>query len=133
MKTTLQATGHAPRGVEYDGHWHSIQMLVGDKRGVAIDVYHGTNCWWAVLSYLTSWPSERSVVRTFHSPELVGATFLGIDGLLREAAKTMLPPGAGYPAMPQYESRQAKLAGMLEVATLTALSEVLAAMASAAR
>lgn len=40
-------------------------------------------------------------------------------------APHMLPPGAGFPAVPSYETRQAKLAGLIETLTLYALSQAL--------
>lgn len=128
MIEIIQATGYAPIAVEYDGVWCGQQMLQGDRRGVGISVYRaGTQGqWWGVLHYLTTWPSERRFTRVF-----AGLEADDIADHLRKAAKTVLPPGAGYPAMPQYESRQAKLEGMLEVATLTALGEVLADIAKA--
>ena len=118
----IQPTGYGPIGIEVTRDaYHSQQRLEGDKRGIKLSIWPRKDGGWvAELVYDTSWPTERQFTRYFHAADL---DVLG--AMLRDAAKTVLPPGAGYPAMPQFETRQAKLAGMLEVAVLTALSEVL--------
>ena len=119
MKVTLQATGYAPVTIDVMGEARvSTQMLPGDKRGVRLSLWElkDGNCV-VEVTYLTSWEIERPFTRLFDG---------GNVEVIHEAAKNILPPGAGYPAMPQYESRQLKLLGMLETLTLVALSEVLA-------
>ena len=131
MKVMLQATGFGPTKLTARHVYKSKQMLAGDKRGVEITLCEGcTNdddddswpslMWVADVTYLTSWGSELQFTRVSWADDLPT-----IEDGIREDAKTMLPPGAGYPAMPQFETRQAKLQGMLETLTLVALSDVL--------
>lgn len=121
----LQATGYSPIDIHEKLVVTDTQMLDGDKRGVRV-VLIDTGCggWVGVLDYITSWPTERPFTRitSFFTP----ASLLDVSEVLREWSKSVLPPGAGYPATPQFETRQSKLQGMLEVATLTALSNCLA-------
>lgn len=127
MKHIIQPTGYRPIDFEVKGEpYRSLQLLEGDKRGVELSLYETEagdgGRWLAVLRYVTTWGTEREFTRIYQSDDL--------DELaeqVRHAAKSVLPPGAGFPATPQYETRQAKLSGMLETLTLTALSEVLAA------
>ena len=128
MKKTLQETGYVPVEIEYTRSIQSTMMLDGDKRGVELTVFLLENGGWAGrLTYITNWGSEQPFTQLFDSDRLSGAGFMvpPLDSMLRDAAKRVLPPGAGYPAMPQFETRQAKLQGMLETLTLVALSDVL--------
>lgn len=123
MKTKIQPTGFAPYEIEYDKHITATEMLPDDKRGIRIDVYgNGERLQAAVLTYLTQWGTEREFVYRFSFGTYSGSW----DDWVREMAKRILPPGAGYPATPQFETRQAKLAGMMETLTLVALTKVLA-------
>lgn len=123
MNITLQATGQSPQNICYTQSITSTQMLMGDKRGVRLTVYlvEGENYWFPELTYITSWGSEREFVRHW--------VWVGMGDTwhhwVRRQSKNMLPPGAGFPATPQYDTRQSKLNGMLEVATLEALGAVL--------
>ncbi len=124
-KIKLQATGDAPVIIDALRSFTSTQMLEGDKRGVRVTL-HQTNAdkWFADISYLTTWGSERPFTWVdCETLEVVSAR------IRIRYSKNMLPPGAGFPATPQYETRQAKLAGMLETITLVALSDVLAQIA----
>jgi hypothetical protein len=122
MKVTMQHTGYAP--VEFDALavFTVEKQLGGDKRGVRITaVQVGMIGWRVEVAYLSTWGIEQNYFRCS-----------GINPLsncaewVRNLAPNLLPPGAGFPATPQYETRQRKLAGMLETATLVALSDVLA-------
>ncbi len=126
MRTTLQGTGYEPMTFDYTHRHTSTQMLDGDKRGVRLTFYdlrddQGVLRYRrAELVYLTTWPTEREFTRLYAQNHLNA-----VVDTIRSDAKSVLPPGAGYPATPQFETRQAKLAGMLETATLVALSDVL--------
>jgi hypothetical protein len=121
MNITIQPTGHMPQVIATDKAYNSTQMLEGDKRGVQLQMgMEEEGGWFAAITYITSWGTERTFVRLEH-----GAIGVVCDWV-RAAAKIILPPGAGFPATPQFETRQSKLAGMLETLTLVALSEVLA-------
>ncbi len=130
MNIIIQPTGYGPLQFEVRGAaFYSHQQIEGEKRGVSLSLWDAVDAdalWVAKLKYLTNWGSERSFTRFYstRTPESMGK-------LIREAAKTMLPPGAGFPATPQYESRQAKLGGVMETLTLIALSDVLRQAADA--
>ena len=112
----------APIDIEPDQTWSATEMLQGDRRGVRVTVHAVENCYYIVLDYLTTWGIERPytwVIRWTPQAEH------GPWEYVRRQATSMLPPGAGFPATPQYETRQHKLQGMLETLTLTALSRVL--------
>ena len=118
MKTILQATGRSPVEIEYIHYVFHIEMT--DKRGVAILLYQLVDgSWVSVVKYLTNWGTERPFTY------LLKGNLETVAEAVRNIAGSILPPGAGYPAMPQYETRQAKLQGMLETLTLVALSDVL--------
>lgn len=124
MIIKLQSTGFSPVGYVVDGPCiESIQMLDGDKRGVRLRLWRTSKGDRRVceLTYLTSWGTEREFiwVRDFDTLEQ-------LSEWVRGASKSILPNGAGFPATPQYETRQSKLAGMMETLTLVALSDVLA-------
>lgn len=125
MKTTikLQATGYSPVGYVVLGHcFESIQMLEGDKRGVRLRLWTTTGgTFVAELTYLTSWGTEREFTWVDVRNDLVKTA-----DWVRARGAAILPPGAGFPATPQYETRQSKLGGMMETLTLVALSDVLA-------
>ena len=126
MNVIISPTGYGPVMIGAVSHaYYTVQMLQGDKRGVSLSLWEviEDQGYSAELKYLTTWGSEREFCWLIEAPNLDGPG--GIDKMIREAAKTMLPPGAGYPAMPQFETRQAKLQGMLETLTLVALSDVL--------
>lgn len=119
---TIQATGHPP--FSFDGVELATQceMLEGDKRGVELhlcrDDKEGDIV--IVLTYVTTWGDERPVTRVMRADSLEAAA-----EWVRGQAPRILPPGAGFPATPSYETRQAKLAGLMETLTLHALSQAL--------
>jgi hypothetical protein len=122
MKHTIQATGHTPQTIDSDDTFAATEMLEGDKRGVDLRLYRLTaDEWLCKVTYLTTWGTERDFTRITHAGSLEE-----VADSVRSMAKSILPPGAGFPATPQFETRQAKLAGMMETLTLTALSKVLA-------
>ncbi|MCV2356547.1 hypothetical protein LNV09_20595 [Paucibacter sp. B2R-40] len=122
MKTTVQATGYSPFTVEAEALYSDTQMLPEDKRGVTLRLFREADeKWIAVLTYISSWGMERDFTRIYE-----GYSLEEISEDLRAASKSILPPGAGFPASPQYDTRQAKLAGLMEVLTLVCLSNVLA-------
>lgn len=124
MKTTVQATGYSPITVEAEVLYSDTQMLPEDKRGVTLRLFREANeNWVAVLTYVTAWGMERDFTRIYN-----GFSLEEISEHLRLASKSILPPGAGFPASSQFDSRQAKLAGLMEVLTLVCLSNVLAAI-----
>ena len=123
MMIKLQATGYAPVGyIVKDECFSSTQMLEGDKRGVGLRMWETSQGfrWVVELSYITSWGTERTFVRV---SDASSAEFAA--EWVRTASKSILPPGAGFPATPAFETRQSKLAGMMETLTLVALSDVL--------
>ena len=136
MKIKLQATGYAPFEVEPSKTYSATEMLEGDKRGVRLTVLKVGSVWIAEVSYLTTWGSERPFSWVLTRDTLaehdqgyilnVGRVGGSIATSIRGLAKSILPPGAGFPATPPFETRQAKLNGSLETATLTALSTILA-------
>lgn len=119
MKFTLQATGHAPVEIEASCLFSATEHL--EKRGVSVELFQVFHGYVAAIHYLTTWGLERPFTRLF-GPEQLN----DIASIIRTAAKDVLPPGAGYPATPSYETRQAKLKGQLEVLTLVCLSRILA-------
>lgn len=121
MKHTIQATGHTPKTIDAADMYEHTEMLDGDKRGVRLVLFRIEAEWLGKVEYLTSWGTERNFTRI--TPL---GTLEEVADSVRNFAKTILPPGAGFPATPQFETRQAKLAGMMETLTLTALSKVLA-------
>lgn len=119
---TIQATGHPPVTFEGVELAHEREMLEGDKRGVQLDLYrHDDGKIVAALTYLTTWGDERPVTRVID-----GLNMGDVVERIRGMAMYMLPPGAGFPATQSYETRQAKLAGLMETLTLHALSQALA-------
>ena len=120
MNVIISPTGYGPITFEAKRDAAYARQDL-ERRSVSISIWESVDDWWyAELKYLTTWEIERNFTRLFVHPSLSRACVS-----IREAAKTMFPPGAGYPAMPQFETRQAKLQGMLETLTLVALSEVL--------
>jgi hypothetical protein len=121
MKVTLHHTGYEPVDVEALAVFQVEEMMPGDKRGVRITaVQVGPLQWRFELAYLTSWGVEQNFYRRSGADTLHdGAQWV------REHAPKLLPPGAGFPATPQYETRQRKLEGMMETLTLVALTELL--------
>ena len=118
MKTILQATGRSPVEIEYTHCFYHLEMI--GNRGVEIWLYQLVNGYWvSAVKYLTNWGTERPFTY------LLQGNLETVAEAVRNIAGSILPPGAGYPAMPQYETRQAKLQGMLETLTLVALSDVL--------
>jgi hypothetical protein len=123
MKHTIQATGHTPQTIDAAQKYEHTEMLEGDKRGVRFVLFRleEVDGWIGKVTYETTWGTERPFTRIVH-----GDTLEEVADSVRNLAKSILPPGAGFPATPQFETRQAKLAGMMETLTLTALSKVLA-------
>ena len=121
MNITIQPTGYPVVTFEADSVHEATEMLDGDKRGVRVTIYQRRKFVSAAVVYLSTWGNERPFTR-------VTKTHTKLEDLaaeVREMAKSTLPPGAGFPATPSFETRQAKLAGMMETLTLTALSRAL--------
>lgn len=124
MKTTIKPTGYAPIEIDHIRSFTATQMLEGDKRGVSVTLYELTPGTWAgEVCYLSTWGNERNFT-TYVQP-VFDTSLTVLAENLRTKSKDMLPPGAGFPATPSFETRQAKLKGMLETLTLVALSDVL--------
>lgn len=122
MRIKLQATGQGPFSIDVVSAYHSTEMLEGDKRGVHVSLFKAPDeLWVGVVTYITAWGTERGTVWITRT-----APLWEVAAMIREHAKVILPPGAGYPATPAFETRQAKLAGMMETLTLAALTKVLA-------
>jgi hypothetical protein len=119
---TFQATGFAPFTIVIkDDPYCAEEFLEGDKRGVSVELFEDAhNGWWAALDYHTTWGTERPFTRISER-----GTLEEVSDWVRTQSKTVLPPGAGFPATPSFETRQSKLTGMMETLTLVALSRVL--------
>lgn len=120
MIVTLQATGHSPFQITAARSFGRSEYLEGDRRGVSVELFDVTYSWVAVVHYLTTWGTERPFTWVSQAADLNS-----VAAWVREVAAAILPPGAGFPATPQFETRQAKLAGMMQTLTLTALGDVL--------
>jgi hypothetical protein len=119
MTITIQPTGYPPVQLE-PLYWASSTQVIG-RRVVTVELMRLTGTIWGIfLSYISKWPDERDY------RQLLRGDILVVTELARMAAKSMLPPGAGYPATPDFADRQRKLVGQLEQVTLAALTEVLA-------
>lgn len=98
--------------------------IEGNKRGVVVAVYeHESGSlvgrrspFVATLTYSTGWKGERPFTWMLES-----TTVNGLGDLIREKAKDLVPPGAGFPPLPQYEQRQENLRGRLFVVAIKAL------------
>jgi hypothetical protein len=125
---TLQATGYPPMTIDGWMVADHTEALPGDKRGVRISVYVDTkNVRWVCVEYVTKWPIERPVshLHGFDPATMTTSTTEAIAAWVRELSRSILPPGAGFPALPQYEARQERLRGMMETLTLHCLTAVL--------
>lgn len=127
-RITLQATGFPPTTVEATELARHREMLGGDKRGVELAVYrlHHDGSLLAVLVYVTSWGQERTFTRLRSIPPNLTDQHSALADWVRQQAPDILPPGAGFPITPAYETRQAKLRGLMETLTLDCLTKVLA-------
>lgn len=119
-QVTVQATGYAPVTFEGVELAHAREMLEGDKRGVQLDLYRKSDGIVALLTYVTSWGDERPV-----SQLCTGNDLDEVAAWVRKQSWHILPPGAGFPATSSYETRQAKLEGLMTTLTLHALTEAL--------
>ena len=91
------------------------------KRGIIMRVIESQDHEYiAAVTYATNWDQERPFTWVMRSHDMHE-----LGGLVRARAKDVLPPGAGYPATPQYADRQRKLREQLETLTLVALSDCL--------
>lgn len=117
----LQATGYLPIEINPQAAWSAKLMMDGEKRGIGVAVFKLDDRWVGLVEYGTSWPTERPYSWVLEAPTL---TKLGED--IRALAPTVLPPGAGFPAAPQFDARQRKLVESLQTLTLVVLTDVLA-------
>jgi hypothetical protein len=126
-KIHLQETGFAPFYATGSELARRSEVLDGNKRGILLAIYRTTDGeLLGELTYTTDWKQERPFTRVMRA-----ASLDELGQAIRLAAKTILPPGAGYPATDDYRERQAKLMGQLEVLTLSALSECLRQISAA--
>jgi hypothetical protein len=106
--------------------------IEGNKRGVVLAVYEresgpdGDNRhpFVATLTYSTGWKGESPFTWMLES-----STLNGLGDLIREKAKDLVPPGAGFPPLPHYEQRQENLRGRLFVVAMKGLNVCLKQMA----
>lgn len=120
----IQATGLMPIGLTPQSEFKAEDSL--DKRTVSLDLYLDTmHCWWYKLTLLSDWDDERT-----HT--MIGGPFIDdkdhlelMVSAIHHDAALILPPGAGYPATPEYDARQVKLKGQLYWVTLSCLSSIL--------
>ena len=126
MTITLYPTGYPPLQLDPDQTWENTQMLAGDKRGVRVTLYKSGDYLRLAVEYVSQWGLERNYLRV--SKSRLSLEEVAADG--REMAQSILPPGAGFPATPAFETRQKKLAGTMETLTLHAMTVVLAQAAS---
>lgn len=121
---TIQATGNMPINFRSTKQFSAADTI--DKREVKLDVYMDTeDYWWYRVALESCWKDERL-------NSMVGGPFTGSrdDVELMVCAihfdsESILPPGAGYPATPDYESRQEKLNSQMYWLSLSCLSKVL--------
>lgn len=122
--TTLQTTGHPPVSVITINTYAAQDTL--DRRTVMLGVYvDEPGNYWYQLALHTDWVDER--ISTY-----IGGPFINdkdhielMVAAIHFDAALILPPGAGYPATPEFDARQSKLKGQLYWLALSCLSRVL--------
>ena len=94
-------------------------------RGIEISLYRSTDDALVLdLTYRTTWPHERDYTRIRRFDANV-ATLGAVASWVRYVAQDVLPPGAGYSAMPDCIDLQNQLRGQMKCLVLRCLSKVL--------
>lgn len=120
---TLQQTGSVPITIRADLVGSCEQSLTSDKRGIVLKIYREVGGQlFAVAEYRTQWETEFNRTWVFSADTLESLA----QQLSNHAeAPGYMPPGSGFPAMPQYEARQLKLQGVFQSLSLHAITVAL--------
>ena len=95
------------------------------NRGIEISLYRSTDDALVLdLTYRTTWPHERDYTRIRRFDANL-ATLGAVASWVRYVAQDVLPPGAGYSAMPDRIDQQNQLRGQMKYLALRCLSKVL--------